>query len=110
MPPQAESERLWRLLRSMKLRLSIPSMMSGGLPTQIRTRLGLHQIWSSISVAERLADWGQIDRGLRGTEVRKHNGGHLTIGYYRGGSKIEPRFRRPSCEPYLWRAVALAAP
>jgi len=56
------------------------------LPTQIRTRLGLQQFWSSISVAtalERLADRGQIDRRLRDTDVRKHNGGHLTIRYYR---------------------------
>jgi len=56
------------------------------LPTQIRTRLGLQQFWSSISVAtalERLADRGQIDRRLRDTDVRKRNGGNLTIRYYR---------------------------
>ena len=55
------------------------------LPTQIRTRLGLQRIWSPriATALERLADRGQIDRRLRDTDVRKHNGSHLTIRYYR---------------------------
>ena len=54
-------------------------------PTQILTRVGLQRIWSiRIATAlERLADRGQIDRRLRDTDVRKHNGGYLTIRYYR---------------------------
>jgi hypothetical protein len=50
-------------------------------PTQIL----VSQIWSiRIATAlERLADRGQIDRRLRDTDVRKHNGGYLTIRYYR---------------------------
>jgi hypothetical protein len=51
---------------------------------QIRTRLGV-QLWSTrlANALERLADRDQIDRSLQETDVRKRNGGHLTIRYYR---------------------------
>jgi hypothetical protein len=54
-------------------------------PLQIRTRLGLRQLWS-IRIAnalERLADSDQIDRRLQVTDVRKRYGDYLTIRHYR---------------------------